>query len=393
MIHAGVGLSQKLTNHYAAGSEAVQLAIEKLPSAKPDIILLFSSVKYNQKDVLAGAQSHRADVSIVGGSAAGEITSYATVFDGVVALAIQSDQITFTVSNSEGLAHNSFEAAAQAAKQVLAKSAHIPNLFISLPDGITGDGAAIVAGTQSVLGKNFPIIGGSLGDDYEFKKTYEYCDGNVLTDSIIGIGLSGDFSFGFGIKHGWEAVGLPMRVTKAHGALLQELDGKPALSVYQDYFGKDAYELIKEPLARIAYTYPLGIKVEGVDEYIIRDPIVATEKGEISMAAAIPEGSMVQLMIGDREKALNAARSAAENALQQLQGRPPRLILMFNCMARNKLLGVRCSEENQIVQNIIGRDVPMAGFYTYGEQGPLEGVKGNPAFFYNETMTLVVIGD
>lgn len=393
MIHAGVGLSRKLTNHREAGGEAVQLAIAKLPSGKPHLVILFSSIQYNQEDVLAGAQSRVPDVPIVGGSAAGEIISTATVFDGVAALAIESDQIRFTISHSEGVSKNSFDAAARTAKQVLAKSTEKIKLFISLPDGITGDGSAIVNGTQSILGDTFPIIGGSLGDDYLFKKTFEYCDGKVLTDSIIGIGLSGDFSFGFGIQHGWEAVGLPMRVTKAHGTLLQEVDGKPALSIYQDYFGKDAYELIKEPLARMAYTYPLGIKVEGAKEYLIRDPIVANGKGEITMAAAIPEGSIVQLMIGDRDKALGASRSAAETALKQLEGRKPRLILMFNCMARNKLLGVRCSEENQIVQDIIGRDVPMLGLYTYGEQGPLAGVKGMPAYFYNETMTLVVIGE
>ena len=111
------------------------------------------------------------------------------------------------------------------------------------------------------------------------------------------------------------------------------------------------------------------------------------------MAAAIPEGATIRLMIGDREKAIRAAKDAATNALKQLEGRTPRFILMFNCMARNKLLGVRCSEENRAVQNIIGREVPMIGFYTYGEQGPLLGKKGTPTYFHNETMTLLVIGE
>jgi len=35
----------------------------------------------------------------------------------------------------------------------------------------------------------------------------------------------------------------------------------------------------------------------------------------------------------------------------------------------------------------------MLGFYTYGEQGPLLGKKNTPAYFHNETMTLVVIGE
>ncbi|TSD03965.1 MAG: hypothetical protein Greene071421_510, partial [Parcubacteria group bacterium Greene0714_21] len=49
--------------------------------------------------------------------------------------------------------------------------------------------------------------------------------------------------------------------------------------------------------------------------------------------------------------------------------------------------------ENQTVLGVIGKDVPMVGFYTYGEQGPLLGKKGTPAYFHNETMTLVVVGE
>ena len=37
--------------------------------------------------------------------------------------------------------------------------------------------------------------------------------------------------------------------------------------------------------------------------------------------------------------------------------------------------------------------VPMLGFYTYGEIGPLLGKKNTPAYFHNETMTLLVVGE
>ncbi len=262
-----------------------------------------------------------------------------------------------------------------------------------LPDGMTGNGAAIVDGVKSVLGQNASIIGGSLGDDYLFKKTFEYYQDDVLTDVVVGVGLYGKFAYGFGIKHGWEPVGLPLKVTKAEGAKLQEVDGRPALKVYEDYFGKEASELVKEPLARMAYTYPIGMAVEGSDELLIRDPVIATKEGEISMAAAIPQGMTIRLMIGDREKAIAAAKTAAQVAFSQLEGAEPKFILMFNCMARNKLLGVRCHEENALVSQAIGEDVPMAGFYTYGVQGPLLGKKGTPAYFHNETMTLLVVGE
>ncbi len=394
MIKAAIGLSQNLDNHRAAAEEAARQAMEGLGGSAPNILFVFSSIQYDQEEVLAGVKNVVPHTPIVGGSAAGEITSSTTVFDAINIMAIATDQITFAIGCGEGVSKDSFKAGAMAAASVIKNNnGKKPDLFIMLPDGITGNGAAIVEGVKSVLGEKFPIIGGSSGDDYRFQKTYEYCGDRVLSDAVVGIGLSGDFSFGFGIRHGWEPVGLPLRVTKTDGVILQEVDGKPALNVYEEYFGKDLPEFIKEPLARMAYTYPLGLVVEGSSELLIRDPVIANKKGEITMAAAIPEGTTIRLMIGDRDAAIRAAKAAAETALGQLKGKSARFILMFNCMARNKLLGVRCNEENQLVRNTIGTNAPMLGFYTYGEQGPLLGKKNTPAYFHNETMTLLVVGE
>ncbi|MBI1888868.1 MAG: FIST C-terminal domain-containing protein [Candidatus Spechtbacteria bacterium] len=394
MIKAGVGLSQNIREHQKAGFDAAKQAIEKLDGQKPSILFAFSSVTYQQEEVLRGIRKAAPGAIVVGGSAAGEITSWITVFNAVNVLAIASDTVKFVTGIGTGVSKDSFQAGAMAAQAVIdSAKGEKPNLFIMLPDGMTGNGAAIVDGVKSVLGENAPIIGGSLGDDYLFKKTFEYHQDQVLSDVVVGVGLYGKFSYGFGIKHGWEPVGLPLKVTKADGVKLQEVDDKPALQIYEDYFGKDASELVKEPLARIAYTYPIGMIVEGSDELLIRDPVIANEKGEISMAAAIPQGTTIRLMIGDREKAIQAAKTASKVALEQLAGATPRFILMFNCMARNKLLGLRCHEENAIVSQVIGPSVPMAGFYTYGEQGPLLGKKGTPCYFHNETMTLLVVGE
>jgi len=198
-----------------------------------------------------------------------------------------------------------------------------------------------------------------------------------------------------GVRHGWEPIGLPMKVTKAKGGKLIEINNRPALSIYEDYFGKKVEELIKEPVARMAYTYPLGMSVEGSPELLIRDVVIADEKGVITCAAEIPEGSEIRLMLGDSEKAIQAAKEAAENALVQLKGAKPKAIFVFDCVARHKLLGARIGEEIAAIQNVLGKEVPLVGFYTYGEQAPLGGVLGPECFsvFHNETMALMVLGE
>jgi len=392
MIKTGIGRS----NNPEAAIAGAQACKEALAEAgdKANLIVVFSTVAYDQKKMLEGVKSVSKEIPLVGCSDSGEITTEGPVSKHVAVMALNSDMVNFTVGIGGGTDKDSYNAGVMAAKEVKEKAKGDVSLFIMLLDGLAENGAAAVRGVQGVFGKNFPIMGGSAGDDFLFQKTYEYHNGQVLENSLIGIGLSGKFSFGVGVRHGWEPIGLPMKVTKAEGAKLIEVNNRPALSIYEDYFGKKAEELTKEPIAKMAYTYPLGMSVEGSPELLIRDVVIANEKGEITCAAEIPEGSEIRLMLGDHEKAIQAAKEAAENALAQLKGTKPKAIFVFNCVARYKLLGARIGEEIAAIQNVLGKEVPLIGFYTYGEQAPLGGLLGPECFsvFHNETMALMILG-
>lgn len=392
MIKAGVGRSNN-PDALKAGTEAAKQALSQAGN-KADLMIVFSTVAYDQKKMLDGVRYVSRGIPLVGCSTSGEITSEGPVSKHVAVMALNSDQIEFTIGIGEGTDQDSFSAGREAARAV-SKERKDLSLFLMLLDGLAENGAAAVRGIQDVLGRNFPIMGGSAGDDFMFKKTYQYYNGQVLSNCVIGVGFSGEFSFGVGVRHGWEPIGLPMKVTKAKGAKLIEVNNRPALSIYEDYFGKKVEELIKEPIARMAYTYPLGMSVEGSDELLIRDVVIANEKGEITCAAEITEGSEIRLMLGDPEKAIQAAKEAAQGALTQLKGAKPKVVFVFDCMARNKLLGPRIGEEIVAIQNVLGKEVPLIGFYTYGEQAPLGGVLGPECFsvFHNETMTLLALGE
>lgn len=396
MFKAGVATSSKI-RAIQAGKDACQKAIEKI-GGQADLIIAFSSVAYDQQELVQGLQQAAGRTPVIGCSDSGEITNQGPTSGKVAVMALQTPDIRYSFGIGRGTDKNSFEAGKQAAQQVKDNAKHDLSLFIMLLDGLAENGAAAVRGVQEVLGENFPIMGGSAGDDFRFKKTYQYFNGEVLTNSIVGVGLSGNFSFGVGVKHGWEPIGLPMKVTKSKGSKLIEINGRPALSIYEDYFGKKAEELIKEPIAKIAYTYPLGLSVEGSDELLIRDVVIANKKGEITCAAEIPEGSEVRLMLGDPDKAINSAREAAKHARRQLEeeGAQPKAAIIFDCMARCKLLGqgIRNKEEIDAIKEVLP-DAEIIGFYTYGEQAPLAGMLGEKcrSVFHNETMTMLVLGE
>ncbi|MBM3436274.1 MAG: hypothetical protein FJY07_08690, partial [Bacteroidetes bacterium] len=78
-----------------------------------------------------------------------------------------------------------------------------------------------------------------------------------------------------------------------------------------------------------------------------------------------------------------------------LEGGKPKAIMMFSCVGRKLILGRRTQEEVEAVQRILGKDVPLLGFYTYGEIGPIDKLKKNLKVtkFHNETVVLWVLGE
>ena len=397
-IYAGVGLSKE-QDAYQAGYEACKKAVEQSGKKKPDLTVVFASVSFDQKELIRGVREASSGAALVGCTDAGEIVNEGPNKNSVGVMAIASDQITFTTGLGKNIKGGAREAGRAVAKEVKEKSKEPLKAFIMFPDVLTGNGADIVRGVLDVLGEHFPVVGGAAGDDFLFQKTYEYRDDEVVSGAVGGVGLAGRFSMGAGVRHGWIPIGVPMKVTKSEGSVVHELDGRPALSIYEDYFGDKAGDLRKEPLARMAITYPLGIKLPGMEEYLIRDPITVDEKGAITCAAEIPEGSEIRLMIGSKEKAVEAAEDAARKLTRDFEnaGTRPKLVLMFNCIAREKLFAQKANDEIQAVMKIIGEDVPLLGFYTYGEQAPIGGEvhdleKCSPRF-YNETVVMFAIGE
>jgi len=389
----------KNPDSYQAGYEACKIALEKAGAQKPDLIVVFASVAFDQKELIRGVRDAGGNAPLVGCSDAGEITNDGPNQKSVGVMVVKADQIKFTPGIGRDIKEGAREAGRAVAEEVKKNSPELLKAFIMLPDVLTGNGADIVRGVLDVLGEHFPVVGGAAGDDFLFEKTYEYKDGEVASGTVVGVGLSGRFSMGIGVRHGWLPIGKPMKVTKSEGAVVHEIDNRPAISIYEDYFGEKASDLKKEPLARMAITYPLGIKTEELDEYLIRDPITVDERGSITCAAEIPEGSEIRLMIGSKEKAIEAAQEAARHLMREfdLDKTKPKFVLMFNCIAREKLFSQRAKEEIDAVMEIIGKNVPLLGFYTYGEQAPINGEirtkeKCNPRF-YNETIVIFAVGE
>ncbi len=394
-ILAGVGYSEN-KNPQQAIDEAYSQAIQPLNNNTPSfIMLLASSTVYDQQQLLAALKNKNQGAVIIGCSTAGEITSTGGSKDSSIALmTIYSDSMKFIAGVGHNIKQDSKKAGRDLAESIIQTAGgERPKAALMMPDGLAGNGADIVRGILEVLGQDFIVAGGSAGDDYLFKQTYEYLDNQVLSGSVVGVGLYGNFSFGIGVRHGWIPIGTSRIATRSEGNILYQLDGKPAVQLYEDHFGKDKNMIDKkEPLAKLAITYPLGIPAPNKDGYLIRDPITVDDNGAITLAAEIPQGSEVHIMIGSREEAIDAAEDAARKALAQVEGKTIRAVFLFNCIARKKLLMTKKQEEVERIKSVIGQQIPLIGFYTYGEQAPLGG-EVVTCSFHNETDVIFILAE
>ncbi len=354
----------------------------------PDACWLFCSPQKNMESFVQGVYDAAGTPHLVGCTTDGEITGNGFSTGSAVLGGVVSDQIRFEVAAADGVGADS-----EGAGRRLAESFSGPVRCIQLfSDGITGNGSAILRGMGSVIGTEVPVSGGTAGDAGKFRKTWQFHGNRVLSDAAVAIAFSGRFALGTGVRSGWSPIGLPKRVTRASGNVLYELNGEPALSVYERFLGKHA-----ERLPTVGVEYPLGLigQLDGDaenDHLLLRATMsVNREDGSIRFAGEVPEGAMVYLTCGDRSSILDATEEAVRMALENLgEAANPALVFFYSCMARKILLGLRTKEEIERVRSVIDPGVPVLGFYSYGEycRASPEG----PSLLHNETATLSIIG-
>ncbi len=374
-------------NYSLASGRNLAKALQRELGQPPNACWLFCAPKAGLQDLLDGINETVGTRNIVGCTTAGEMSCEGYHKGSAVLGGIASDQIDFTIAYVENLSRNCELAGKQLADK-LSPSVQYMQLFT---DGISGNGCAILRGISAVFGEDVPIAGGTAGDNGKFHRTWQFAGGKLLTDAAVAIGLSGDFHLGTGVRSGWSPIGLAKKVTRASGNVLYELNGEPALQVYERFLGKHA-----EKLPAAGVEYPLGLvgsclDSDNEDYYLLRATMsVDRQEESIRFAGEIPEGAMVHLTCGDSSSILEATSEAARLADGEIGDIQPQMVFFYSCMARKIILGQRTQEELDRVRRVFGAEVPIIGFYTYGEYCRVGC--DSPSLFHNETATVSIIG-
>lgn len=393
-LRTGIGVRVFLQDSYKAGAEAARDAADRAGEAQHKIAVVFASSHYSQLDMLHGINDTLHGIPVIGCSSAGAITSEGVKEDAVAVLVLGSDTATFFPVKTEKISASMRSAGVAFASALKATAGGDPKGALIFSDALSGNGTELVRGVLQGMGEGFPLAGAAAGDDMAFKKTFQYYNTEALTDSAVGIGISGDASFISAAGHGWHPIGVPRTVTKAKGTTLIELDGKPAFSIYQDYFEEQANDF-KQALSLPAVTYPLGMRTAGIEGWMIRVPLVVNPDGSIVCGAEVMEGSEIRLMIGTPESSLTAAEQTAK-IVSSTPSSDPRVVFIFDCVARKILFGNRKEEELQTLHNVLGANTELFGFYSYGQIAPIRppatDINTCDPGFYEQSVSLTMVG-
>ena len=256
-----------------------------------------------------------------------------------------------------------------------------------IADGQNVNGSALVAGLTQHLPAGVTLTGGLAGDGDRFQETLVLWDAPPAPNTIAVLGLYGDrLKVGFGSRGGWDAFGPERLITRSAENILYELDGQPALALYKKYLGDHASDLPASGLL-----FPLSLRTGGA-ESVVRTILGINEAEQsLTFAGDLPEGGHARLMKANFDRLIDGAVGAAQTSFEAIWNSSPELALLISCVGRKLVLKQRIEEEVEGVQDILGRETVLAGFYSYGEISPF-----NPSAqceLHNQTMTITTLSE
>ncbi|WP_373990812.1 FIST signal transduction protein [Duganella sp. BuS-21] len=372
--------------------DASQRTQAKQQTRQPDLIFLFEATELAlEGKQLASLRQRFPGTPIVGCSSGTIIEGQYVADDSATALAVGFDHTPVRLATHPCPGPEHSREAGRALGARLA-AADLSALLI-LSDGLHVNGSALIAGLRAEVGEDVAISGGLAGDGPRFARTLVHADGAPQSQLVAAIGFYGPhIQITHGSVGGWDVFGPNRTVTASTGQVLQSLDHKPALDLYERYLGDEAADLPSSALL-----YPLQIwDVERPRHSLVRTvTAIDREARAMGFAGNIPQGWHARLMRGRLEGLIDGASDAAQHALDAMRARSPgatpQLCLTISCVGRRLLMGQRTEEEVRGVAEVLGAGVEQIGFYSYGEIAPHQD--SGVCDLHNQTMTLTLFAE
>ncbi len=375
---------------FGAGRQAGEEILASL-ATPPKLVLCYLTVNHDQPRFLEGLQQVLGEVPLIGCSGQGVMGRGAVYEDGYAAsvTALGGDALEVAVTRVDEVQNDTLAKGVLLGSSLRRALSRPPRVTLVHYDPLSGvDLTPLLAGlSREVEG---PILGGAAAHFFSaaMTTTYQYFGREVFSHGAVAVSLAGDFHSEIVCSTGCAPAGIEMEVTKTAGNMLLELNGRPALTVWQEVTGSTGSTDVQAS-ASLAIGVPAKAGEQG---HLIRAAFVfdPAAKG-ILISAAVAEGTRVTLFHRTVEDVLQGAERMGRELCERLSGKQLRAVLGFECGGRTRpFLGTEATnEENRALQALVGPTAEWGGVICWGELFP---VAGQPAF-HNYTFPLLALAE
>jgi hypothetical protein len=349
-------------------------------SAIAELVLVFADEAYFQTETCYTELRNKfPKAHIIGCSSAGSVSGVEISDGDVVATIVKLERAKIRIATVDIEQGKSARDLGTRLMNELA-APDLKHVFV-LSDGLQVNGSELAQGLNQA---GLPVTGGLAGDGNRFGKTWVMADAPAKSGRIVALGFYGEVHVKSGCFAGWEEFGAERVVTKSVGNVVYQIDGQPALALYKKYLAEQAADLPASGLR-----FPLSIQANKTEKAIIRTLLAIDETANsLTFAGDVPEGYICKLMRTNLDALIDNAGMAAEAAKSNAQAEDG-LCLVVSCVGRRLVMGQLTEEELDAVQNKLGDNTTITGFYSYGELAPFSEVL--QCQLHNQTMTLTTV--
>ena len=346
---------------------------------KAQLVLAFGdSAKIVLPEQLEYLRQSYPNAAIAFASTSGEIASNNVYDHSIVSLAIWFEKSTVKTIETDVREHNSSFEAGKFLRDAFPDK-DLKSIFV-LSDGTLVNGSELVKGLNHSEANEVLITGGLAGDADRFQQTFAGLNTIPQPGKIVAIGFYGEaLQIGSGSLGGWDE--FERVITGSDKNILHAIDHKNALELYKEYLGP-----FKNELPGSALLFPLSISGENQEQKLVRTILSIDEaSGTMTFAGNMPVGSKVRLMKANLDKIIDASANVAKQILDKQDA--PEVAILISCVGRKLILRDRAYEEIVAARQIMGEDVIISGFYSYGEISPATDLT-LACELHNQTMTI-----
>lgn len=367
-----------------ASAEVIDQIRDKYGKDLPDAGILFCSIDYDHNKIVSAINDAFPGIELIGCTTSGELSSHlGFTEDSVVFMALRSDRIECKSGlgcNVSTHGEQAGEQAASSALEALGRCKGQQKFAVILSDPISAGTSGVDKGIKRVLGENFPVVGGVAAAHSKKKTTYQFHKSRIYSNSVVLLLFAGALKFSCGIKGGHSPLAPKMEVTAHKKNVLYKIANLRAYDYFSKYIGN--YDLFMN--------YCLAVFENRSDDYyVLSAPFSDPEEGSVTLNGNLAEGAFVQLGTADKNVIASSCGESLAIALNAFEGNPE-AALLFSCAGRKMIMGTKISIECETIKRLVP-GLPFAGFYCYGEFGPLK--RYLPFRFHGTTFVSLIFGE